>query len=142
MKSKLSLFTLIVFSILMITSCTKLEKVLAKKDGKWNVTRTLTRSTVGGIPVYDSTSTNPNMSYTFNDDGTGLISSGISSSTSFTWTSDNKAETITIVISGITTIWQVTDESRKELKANSTLSLTLGGVVSVLYNEIDMTRAE
>ena len=143
MKSKLSFFIPALFAILGLASCTKLEKVLVKKEGNWTVTRTLTRITTGSTVVTDFTDNNPGLTYNFKEDGTGTITeSGSTTATNFSWTADDGAESITIVSSGNTTVWVLSENKAKSLRGSSTSSVTVFGVITTSYYEIDMIRVE
>ena len=142
MKSKLFSFTAILFAIVFVTSCAKLDKVLVKKEGKWNVSRTYVKITSGTFVISESTNNNPGTSYTFEKDGTGTFTESGGGNTPFTWTADDDAQTISYTFNGSTTIWEVTEQEKTTLKVKSTSTTTTFGVVTTTYGEIDMTRAE
>lgn len=140
MKSKILSFSAILFSVLLLASCAKLDKVLVKKDGKWKVTRTRIKITSGGIPISDVTNNTPNLTYTFEKDNKGTITDASGTNTPFTWAADDDAETITVVSGGLTTVWNLTENEKKSIKGKSSYSINIFGTVSSYESEIDMER--
>lgn len=97
---------------LSLTSCSKSpEKVLPKKDGKWNVAGTVTNSTFAiSLPVTGN--------ITFNDDksfaSTLSISGFGSESSKGTWSATK--ETVTTISNGTTVIYTVVEAKTKSEK--------------------------
>lgn len=90
MKALKLILPMLLLAALMV-GCGKVEKVLPKKDGKWQVTSQETRYythdnldsmevLTSGLPVY-----------TFNSDGTGSVTEG-SNTTAFVWSVEDDSD--------------------------------------------------
>ena len=146
MKSKLFSFTAALFTIALIASCAKLDKVLVKKDGIWNITRTYIKVTIGGTTFLEVTDNAPDSKVTFMDDGTGFNTDSSGTKTYFTWTADDKEATITITDTsgGTTTVMtmDVTNEEKNSMTIKGMDTDTTGGVTTVTTIEQDLARPE
>lgn len=103
------------------TSCTNVEKILPKKDGRWDVTSVDSKIYFDGVLAVDTVITDGNGFIVFNSDGTGYTEDEArtkDAGSDFTWTADN--DQITITDSSDTYTSDVLEASKKEMM----LSLT------------------
>lgn len=138
---KTTIKSLAFFLILFVafSACSKLDKVLVKKDGVWNIASQKTTSTDGnGTVLLDNTEANTG-TLTFNDNGTGVTTDNNNQTEPFTWSYSDSNEQITITDDdGDTTIWDVLETSKKEQKFRT--SATLLGITTVI--ELTLARVD
>ena len=134
------LASLIAFSVL-VTSCSKLDKILVKKEGKWNIVNDHYVITAGGTVVLDTNMLNIG-NFTFADDGTGTLTFAGTTITVKDWSADDENDrvTVTTTYAGVdeTTIWTVLENKAKTQKW--TRSETSG--IQTDEETLDMERAE
>ncbi len=82
----------ILLVVITLASCSKTEKVLVKQDGKWNIDKQVTTTTIGGASTTD-TQTDIGVA-TFND-GTGVINYNDGTTSTFDWSVVDDVITIT-----------------------------------------------
>lgn len=121
MKSKFIYALLIVF--IGLSSCSKdkrIERRLARKDGKWNITSMTYQYYIGNTLMDSEAYTNAG-SFVFNDNGSVIYNysyDGDSGSEGGTWT--NTEDDVTMIFDGEVVVMKIDDESKKKMTLNWT----------------------
>lgn len=97
-------FSILVLSLAMLAvGCNKVEKILPKKDGLWNVTNLTSKTYFNNALISTQSDNNPGMTYEFNKDETGTYKDATDTQ-NFTWSvnADNDVLTICQEVNSIT----------------------------------------
>lgn len=119
------------FVAIALTACNNVEKILPKKDGRWDVSRVEAKTYFSGVLASDTVITDGNGFMVFNSDGTGYTEdeNGTKDAGSdFTWTADD--DKISVTDSSGTLTSDVLEASKKELMLSLTVeeSTILGDI--------------
>lgn len=80
---------------IVFVSCAKVEKILPKKDGIWNVTELSMKVLLDGVTFIDTVMTTDLGTVTFTDDGKAVATQD-TNTTDFTWSADGDNITFTM----------------------------------------------
>ncbi|MBL4752728.1 MAG: lipocalin family protein [Flavobacteriales bacterium] len=130
MKSNVHSLLIIVFAVILLTSCSKEKKIKRHLTGSWTITQVVTVTTVNnGSP--DTVTDNSETVTTFDKDGSGTASSSGSGSNpfpdDFTWSNTDEKLTIVDTKTPITIVYDVVEHSKKEMILNTVISGTSSG---------------
>lgn len=147
MKTKFLSIAVILFSAIILVACGKIEKVLVKKDGLWNVASMMQKVTMGGTVIMDTTIADWG-TITFTDDGKGTMTpkdtATWGAASTFSWSADQDEETVTIITGTSpnmdTTVYDVVESSAKEQSWSNSTTDTTGGVTTVMEGSMDLDR--
>jgi len=130
MKNTTHLFLMLTTGILLLIACSKEKKIKKQLAGSWTITQVVTVTTINnGSPstVTDNSATVT----TFGKDGSGTASSSGSGTNpfpdAFTWSNSDATLTIIDTQNPATTIYNVLDNSKKEMILNTTSSEVISG---------------
>lgn len=110
------MFAMVAIAAIALTSCNNVEKILPKKDGRWDVTRVEAKTYFDGQLANDTVITEDLGFVFYAEDGTGYSEdeAGVKvDGSEFTWTTDD--ETLTITDTSGTYTSTILEVSNKEL---------------------------
>lgn len=93
MKS-FTIFAAALTLVIGMTSCNKVEKILPKQDGTWNISSQVSREYENDSLVFTGTETNVGTLF-FDKEGTGTFTDA-DTTTTFTWTVNSDGDQVTI----------------------------------------------
>lgn len=129
-------------AILVLTACTNLEKILPANTGTWNAVSGSVTILEDGTPVTsDSSITNIDVTYQFNEDGSGSYTED-GQTTNFTWTYDAEAEQITTDDSGLAITYDVLDYTRNTMTLFFPFEIEFLGITIRTESTLNLERAE
>ena len=137
-----------VFALALVTafalySCSNVEKILPKKDGRWNVTSQTDEEYVDGVLITTTSTTDSLPTWQFNSDGTGeVFEFGGASAGTINWVYDDNNETVTITQDGIGLAFSVIESSKDAQTWTSSIEFEVLGVVSRTDSRYQLARAE
>ncbi len=114
MKRKLKSLCLLLMTSVLLFSCDNTDDILVRKGGQWNITSLNERTFRDGELLTDTDSTTNLGSVLFQEDGSGnyLDANGNPLGSSFTWTYEDFA--LTITQDGESLVTTVLESSRKD----------------------------
>ncbi|PCJ77850.1 MAG: hypothetical protein COA57_16480 [Flavobacteriales bacterium] len=123
-------FIMTIIAVLLLTACSKENKIKRQLAGSWTITEVVTTTTINnGSPITNTD--NSETVTTFEKDGSGTASSSGSGTNpfpkDFTWSNTDETLTIVDIDNPITTIYKVIENSKKEMILNATSSETISG---------------
>lgn len=138
-----NVFLLFLASILVLSACQSLEKVLPKDDASWNLVKeTINEYEDGVATVTDSVTvyTDP-IVYKFNEDGTGTYTEGTDTET-FNWTYDEDAEILTLEEGGFALPFEVREWSKTRMELFTDLEIEFLGSTFLTEVLFEFEKAE
>ncbi|MEM7036664.1 MAG: hypothetical protein AAF570_06760 [Bacteroidota bacterium] len=129
MKSFKALVAFALVAFVMV-SCAKVEKILPKNDGLWNVTTLNVKTYVDGTLDSDTTYNN-NGTMMFSEDGTGVITDAADSTSTFAWAANDDNDMVTITQDGLAVTYEVVESKKdaQEWMGSYEIDLGLFGVI-------------
>ncbi len=139
-------FKVILFAMVAafaLVSCNNLDKVLIKKDGRWNTTSVQTIVLVDGAEFLNLTLTDSLGYSVFSDEGMGetFLDDGTSAGT-FTWMTNDDDTQITITQDGESTTYDITDQDKNNMTWYNSTTVTDQGITTETQTTVMAQRPE
>ena len=143
-KSRLYSLSSALLIVCLISSCKKLDKVLIKKEGDWNITRIYQKYTDPDTTEnFEETDVSPDMKIIFTDDGKGYFAVVGSGNTYFNWTADDHASTLTLTDPSAFVpiiVYDVTNQKTNSMNLKYPLTTLISG--GAFTQEMDLERTK
>jgi len=138
--NRLNLLIILFATALTFTACQNAEKILPSNEGTWTATTGIYNEFRDDVPtVTDSTLTFTDVSYKFNQDGTGSHTEN-NVTTDFDWIYDKGAEQLTITEDVFPQVFDVLKISKNDMTLYYELDASFFGTITRYEFTINLTK--
>ncbi|MFN8397192.1 MAG: hypothetical protein U0176_21390 [Bacteroidia bacterium] len=116
---------------LLVLGCSKIDKILPRQDGLWNVVNLNTITYVDDSLVSNTDETDSLGRYYFDKQGIGYLEDALGERSDFTWEVNEENDWVTLTdTSGAATVMEVVESSNKEQVWTTSLYQDNQGVIT------------